>query len=220
MVPSTSSLGGVGSKPSSTFFPRRSTCLPPINGCSTNLIYPTSEILYRVPTLIKKKTSTRIHNPDLNETRQNPQTNRSNPAVIGISTLSTHSLPRVCHSLAPLLRIQWTIFLLIKRTTTGSHFAKPTSKRESRGVGKMAPNARISRAQFQAKLPHFLLVLLLSLSSSSGYGHDYSDALRKSILFFEGQRSGPLPPDQRIRWRRDSALRDGATAGVNPSTTS
>lgn len=84
----------------------------------------------------------------------------------------------------------------------------------------MAPNARISRAKFQAKLPHFLLLLLLSLSSSSGYGHDYSDALRKSILFFEGQRSGPLPPDQRIRWRRDSALRDGATAGVNPSTTS
>ncbi|KAE9450910.1 hypothetical protein C3L33_17190, partial [Rhododendron williamsianum] len=79
----------------------------------------------------------------------------------------------------------------------------------------MAPNARISRPKFQAKLPHFLLLLLLSLSSSSGYGHDYSDALRKSILFFEGQRSGPLPPDQRIRWRRDSALRDGATAGVD-----
>ncbi|KAH7840938.1 hypothetical protein Vadar_023563 [Vaccinium darrowii] len=79
----------------------------------------------------------------------------------------------------------------------------------------MAPNARISLAQYPARLPPFLLILLLSLSSSSVSGHDYSDALRKSILFFEGQRSGPLPPDQRIRWRRDSALRDGAAAGVD-----
>ncbi|KAK8512714.1 hypothetical protein V6N12_030130 [Hibiscus sabdariffa] len=45
--------------------------------------------------------------------------------------------------------------------------------------------------------------------------HDYRDALRKSILFFEGQRSGRLPPDQRVKWRRDSALRDGSTAGVD-----
>jgi endoglucanase len=44
--------------------------------------------------------------------------------------------------------------------------------------------------------------------------HDYGDALHKSILFFEGQRSGRLPPDQRLRWRQDSALHDGATAGV------
>ncbi|KAL6839634.1 hypothetical protein ACP4OV_030573 [Aristida adscensionis] len=45
--------------------------------------------------------------------------------------------------------------------------------------------------------------------------HDYGDALHKSILFFEGQRSGRLPPDQRLRWRQDSALHDGAAAGVD-----
>lgn len=28
--------------------------------------------------------------------------------------------------------------------------------------------------------------------------HDYGDALSKSILFFEGQRSGKLPPLQRM----------------------
>ncbi|KAK8625663.1 hypothetical protein V6N13_090529 [Hibiscus sabdariffa] len=49
--------------------------------------------------------------------------------------------------------------------------------------------------------------------------HDYRDALRKSILFFEGQRSGRLPPDQRVKWRRDSALRDGSTAGVHVDLT-
>lgn len=45
--------------------------------------------------------------------------------------------------------------------------------------------------------------------------HDYGDALHKSILFFEGQRSGRLPPDQRLTWRRDSALHDGSTDGVS-----
>lgn len=59
------------------------------------------------------------------------------------------------------------------------------------------------------------LLLLPAAEVSAGAGqHDYGDALHKSILFFEGQRSGRLPPDQRLRWRRDSALNDGAAAGV------
>ncbi|TVU10142.1 hypothetical protein EJB05_43652, partial [Eragrostis curvula] len=43
--------------------------------------------------------------------------------------------------------------------------------------------------------------------------HDYRDALSKSILFFEGQRSGRLPPEQRASWRGDSGVSDGAAAG-------
>lgn len=62
--------------------------------------------------------------------------------------------------------------------------------------------------------PAILLIVLL-LSPAIYAGHDYRDALRKSIMFFEGQRSGKLPPDQRLKWRRDSALRDGSTAGVS-----
>jgi hypothetical protein len=42
--------------------------------------------------------------------------------------------------------------------------------------------------------------------------HDYRDALAKSILFFEGQRSGKLPPSQRMSWRRNSGLSDGSAA--------
>ncbi|KAI4357597.1 hypothetical protein L6164_001535 [Bauhinia variegata] len=60
-----------------------------------------------------------------------------------------------------------------------------------------------------------LLLLLLPLQSTAGGRHNYNDALRKSILFFEGQRSGGLPSDQRLRWRRDSALHDGSAAGVD-----
>ncbi|KAJ6807604.1 endoglucanase 17-like [Iris pallida] len=64
------------------------------------------------------------------------------------------------------------------------------------------------------RLP-ILLLLLIAASRPSDSAHDYSDALRKSILFFEGQRSGRLPPTQRLSWRRDSALRDGADVGVD-----
>ncbi|XP_070034145.1 endoglucanase 17 isoform X2 [Nicotiana tomentosiformis] len=45
--------------------------------------------------------------------------------------------------------------------------------------------------------------------------YNYRDALTKSILFFEGQRSGKLPPNQRITWRRNSALSDGSALHVD-----
>jgi len=46
---------------------------------------------------------------------------------------------------------------------------------------------------------------------------NYGEALRKSILFFEGQRSGKLPPSQRMKWRKDSALFDGSDIHVTIS---
>ena len=47
-------------------------------------------------------------------------------------------------------------------------------------------------------------------------GHpDYADALAKSLLFFQGQRSGRLPPDQAVKWRSDSATSDGSAANVS-----
>ncbi|XP_010444884.1 PREDICTED: endoglucanase 22-like [Camelina sativa] len=52
------------------------------------------------------------------------------------------------------------------------------------------------------------IVLLLVLVPTT-ISHNYSDALTKSILFFEGQRSGYLPSNQRLTWRRHSALKDG-----------
>lgn len=43
---------------------------------------------------------------------------------------------------------------------------------------------------------------------------DYGDALTKSIIFLEAQRSGKLPPNHRPSWRGDSALDDGKLANV------
>ncbi|KAG7016779.1 Endoglucanase 8, partial [Cucurbita argyrosperma subsp. argyrosperma] len=62
-----------------------------------------------------------------------------------------------------------------------------------------------------------LLLLLLLLSPPAAAQHDYYDALHKCILFFEGQRSGKLPPDQRLKWRHDSAIHDGASIGIDLS---
>jgi len=44
---------------------------------------------------------------------------------------------------------------------------------------------------------------------------NYGEALQKSLLFYEAQRSGYLPDDNRIEWRGDSALNDGITENVD-----
>ncbi|KAF5734364.1 Endoglucanase 1 [Tripterygium wilfordii] len=60
-----------------------------------------------------------------------------------------------------------------------------------------------------------LVLCSVSLFSSAFTPQDYSDALAKSILFFEGQRSGKLPPNQRLKWRGDSGLSDGSSYHVD-----
>ena len=36
-----------------------------------------------------------------------------------------------------------------------------------------------------------------------------------SFLFYEAQRSGDLPSDQRVTWRHDSAMGDGNDVGLD-----
>lgn len=42
---------------------------------------------------------------------------------------------------------------------------------------------------------------------------DYEKLLHLSILFYEAQRSGPLPTTNRIPWRGQSSLKDGCDVG-------
>lgn len=44
---------------------------------------------------------------------------------------------------------------------------------------------------------------------------NYRDALQKSLKFFEAQRSGKLPPSQRVTWRGDSGMSDGLAQDVS-----
>jgi len=54
--------------------------------------------------------------------------------------------------------------------------------------------------------------LLISISAD-GTKYDLNEVLEKSILFYEAQRSGKLPADNRIPWRGDSALGDRGANG-------
>ncbi|XP_047956995.1 endoglucanase 5-like [Salvia hispanica] len=60
-----------------------------------------------------------------------------------------------------------------------------------------------------------LLAALLSLHPTIISAFDYGDALSKTLLFFEAQRSGKLPANQHVKWRGDSGLGDGHGQGVN-----
>src|ERR1051325_4925005 len=45
--------------------------------------------------------------------------------------------------------------------------------------------------------------------SFQGANYEYTKLLAYSLYFYEAQRSGKLPPDNRVAWRHDSALQDG-----------
>ena len=53
------------------------------------------------------------------------------------------------------------------------------------------------------------------ISSPQNGTFNYGEALQKSFLFYEAQRSGPLPNDNRIDWRGDSGMSDGQDVGLD-----
>lgn len=63
-----------------------------------------------------------------------------------------------------------------------------------------------------------LFSVFLSVSPVFAAGEpnfDYADALSKSLLYFEAQRSGRLPYNQRVTWRHNSGLTDGLEQNVD-----
>ena len=60
------------------------------------------------------------------------------------------------------------------------------------------------------------------LGLAKGSDFNYKEALTKSLIFLEAQRSGKLPANNRLPWRGDSALQDGKEENVRlfPSTLS
>lgn len=59
-----------------------------------------------------------------------------------------------------------------------------------------------------------LLGLLGPQLTAAGGAFNYGEALEKSLLYFEAQRSGKIPAGQRVKWRGDSGLKDGFVQGV------
>src|SRR5882757_2274331 len=44
---------------------------------------------------------------------------------------------------------------------------------------------------------------------------NYGEALQKAIWFYDAQRLGHLPADNRVSWRGDAFMQDGADAGLD-----
>ncbi len=56
-------------------------------------------------------------------------------------------------------------------------------------------------------------VVPLPQAKASVSSYNYAEALQKSIYFYEAQRSGDLPANNRVAWRGDSGMTDGADVG-------
>lgn len=60
------------------------------------------------------------------------------------------------------------------------------------------------------------LALAIAIAGTSyAFAENYGEALQKSIYFYEAQQSGELPDWNRVEWRGDSALTDGADNNVD-----
>lgn len=61
----------------------------------------------------------------------------------------------------------------------------------------------------------FGLISVLTIASAGNY--NYAEALEKSLLFYEAQRTGFLPPNNRIPWRGHSFVTDRGDDGEDLS---
>nr|AAF80584.1 beta-1,4-endoglucanase 1 [Panesthia cribrata] len=57
------------------------------------------------------------------------------------------------------------------------------------------------------------LLIFGCLAACQAATYDYAQVLQYSLLFYEAQRSGKLPADQKVTWRKDSALNDKGQNG-------
>jgi endoglucanase len=58
---------------------------------------------------------------------------------------------------------------------------------------------------------------MIGTSVATAATPNYGEALQKSIYFYEAQQAGKLPAWNRVPWRDDSVLKDGADVGLNLS---
>ena len=73
----------------------------------------------------------------------------------------------------------------------------------------MSLRSRISRAAWSCWVALMALFAPQLLAQNFNYG----EALQKSLFFYEAQRSGTLPANNRVNWRGNSGLQDGADVG-------
>lgn len=78
-------------------------------------------------------------------------------------------------------------------------------------------NTQRMRSQCKSKclsFPSLISVISLFTAFPFSESFNYGEALSKSLIYFEAQRSGRLPYNQRVTWRHHSGLTDGLEQGV------
>lgn len=58
-----------------------------------------------------------------------------------------------------------------------------------------------------------LMLLLSYMTQTHAQDYNYAEVLQKSMFFYECQESGELSADNRVNWRGNSAMQDGADVG-------
>ncbi|KAG0340684.1 hypothetical protein BG004_006305 [Podila humilis] len=99
-------------------------------------------------------------------------------------------------------------------TPTPTVATTPAPAPGQQGSGTVLP---VSKTWPAASAPTYPVTPRDNRTSPSFPDSEYVKLLDYSLLFYEAQRSGKLPSDQRVTWRRDSVLGDGRDAGVDLS---
>ena len=68
-----------------------------------------------------------------------------------------------------------------------------------------------------ASLMVAVIIVTTSTAATGQNKQNYGEALQKSILFYEAQQAGRLPDWNRVPWRDDATLEDGADVGLDLS---
>ncbi|CAL4104842.1 unnamed protein product, partial [Meganyctiphanes norvegica] len=71
-----------------------------------------------------------------------------------------------------------------------------------------------STALTRATMLRLCVIACLGIALAVG-APNYQEVIHDSFLFYEAQRSGKLPSDNRLNWRGDSALGDGSDVGLD-----
>jgi hypothetical protein len=73
----------------------------------------------------------------------------------------------------------------------------------------------LKRTALLVMIAFLVSIIVIPQGTVNAASFNYGEALQKAIFFYEFNRSGKLPPTNRINWRGDSALNDGADVGVD-----
>ncbi len=76
---------------------------------------------------------------------------------------------------------------------------------------------KLRKSKILAGIIALIMVVIISAPTISQTTENYGEALQKAILFYEAQQTGKLPEWNRVPWRGDATLEDGADVGIDLS---